>query len=154
MTGGKMNVSRPSLHHIALTVTDVNASVRWYEKVFEISFQMDAPHAGGVGKLLADDEWQLIIVLHRHDTNEREQFAETRTGLDHVGLMVTDRAQLEAWQEHLERNGVKRAATAGSPLTQSPIADESYGSVLVFRDPDNIQLELSAPPPALDAPEP
>lgn len=34
-----MNVSRPSLHHIAHTVTDVNASVRWYEKVFEISFR-------------------------------------------------------------------------------------------------------------------
>ena len=32
------------------------------------------------------------------------------------------------------------------PLTQSPIADEPYGSVLVFRDPDNIQLELFAPP--------
>jgi hypothetical protein len=32
-------------------------------------------------------------------------------------------------------------------LTQSPIADEPYGSVLVFRDPDNIQLELFSPPP-------
>jgi hypothetical protein len=31
-------------------------------------------------------------------------------------------------------------------LTQSPIADEVYGSVLVFRDPDNIQLEFFAPP--------
>ena len=27
----------------------------------------------------------------------------------------------------------------------SPIADEPYASVLVFRDPDNIQLELFAP---------
>jgi hypothetical protein len=35
-----------------------------------------------------------------------------------------------------------RADAADKPLTQSPIADESYGSVLVFRDPDNIQLEL------------
>ena len=31
---------------------------------------------------------------------------------------------------------------ANKPLTQSPIADEPYGSVLVFRDPDNIQIEL------------
>ena len=39
-----------------------------------------------------------------------------------------------------------RADTADKPLTQSAIADEPYGSVLVFRDPDNIQLELFSPP--------
>jgi glyoxylase I family protein len=141
-----VNLSRPGLHHIALTVTDVDASITWYEKVFGISFKMDAPHPGGVGKLLADDEQQLIIVLHRHDANEREQFAETRTGLDHVGFMLADRQELEAWQMHLEKQGVKRSTAADRPLTQSPIADESYASVLVFRDPDNIQLELFAPP--------
>ena len=40
-----------------------------------------------------------------------------------------------------------RADTADKPLTQSPIADEPYASVLVFRDHDNIQLELFAPVP-------
>ena len=39
-----------------------------------------------------------------------------------------------------------RAERADKPLTQSPISDQPYGSVLVFRDPDNIQLELFAPP--------
>ena len=34
---------------------------------------------------------------------------------------------------------------ADSP-TQSPISDEPYGSVLVFPDPDNIQLEFFCPP--------
>jgi hypothetical protein len=48
-------------------------------------------------------------------------------------------------QEHLEANGVVRADAADKPLTQSAIADEPYASVLVFRDPDNIQLELFAP---------
>ena len=125
-----------NLHHVALTVTDVEASIAWYERVFGITFQMDAPHEGGVGKLLADPEWRLIIVLHRHDGNEGERFAETRTGLDHVGFSVASRADLEAWQRHLQEVGV----------TQSPIADTPYGSILVFRDPDNIQLELFAPP--------
>lgn len=136
-----------SLHHIALTVTDVDASVPWYEKVFGITYRDDAPHEGGVGKLLANDDWTLVIVLHRHDANERERFAETRTGLDHVGFMVATRADLVAWQDHLVTNGVKKAAEADRPLTQSPIADEDFGSVLVFRDPDNIQLELYSPPP-------
>lgn len=134
------------LHHLALTVTDVDVSVGWYEAVFSVRFQMDAPHPGGVGKVLADDAHELMIVLHHHDTNDSGLFGETNTGLDHVGFVVPTRSDLAAWQDHLERHGVVRADVADKPLTQSPIADEPYGSVLVFRDPDNIQLELFAPP--------
>lgn len=133
------------LHHIALTVTDVDASTPWYEAVFGVTFRMDVPHDGGVGKLLTDDDQQLMIVLHRHDTNDGVLFAETRAGLDHAGFVVPNRTDLEAWQDHLEANGVARVDVADKPLTQSPIADEPYGSVLVFRDPDNIQLELFSP---------
>ncbi|HUR24292.1 MAG TPA: VOC family protein [Acidimicrobiales bacterium] len=142
-------MTRPAnarLHHIAITVTDLDASIRWYENVFGLKFQMEAPHQGGTGKLLADETWELVMVLHRHDANDRGLFEETATGLDHVGLGVATRADLEAWVTHLEDNGVVRADVAGEPLTQSPIADLPYGSILVFRDPDNIQLELFAPP--------
>ena len=139
-------VTKLALHHLALTVTDVDASMRWYQDVFGVTFQMDAPHPGGLGKVLADDAWELMIVLHHHDTNDAAQFAETTTGLDHAGFFVPTRADLETWQTHLEANGVTRADNADKPLTQSPIADEPYGCVLVFRDPDNIQLELFAPP--------
>ncbi|MDQ1375439.1 MAG: hypothetical protein QOJ09_2777 [Actinomycetota bacterium] len=136
---------RPQLSHVALTVTDLEASIEWYQNVFDIKQLMDVPHEGGVGKLLADETMSLVIVLHRHDANVGEPFGETRTGLDHVGLGVSARDELVAWQERLEANGVVRADAADKPLTQSPIADEFYGSVLVFRDPDNIQLELFSP---------
>jgi glyoxylase I family protein len=139
-------LSTPSLHHIALTVTSFETSLPWYERVFGIGYQMEEAHEGGVGKLLTDPEWRLIIVLHEHEANEREQFSPTRTGLDHVGFVVPGRADLEAWQAHLEEHGVARTAVADRPLTQSAIADRPYGSVLVFRDPDNIQLEFFAPP--------
>jgi glyoxylase I family protein len=139
---------RPSVHHVALTVTDLDASVRWYEEVFAVKHVLDAPHEGGTARILSDPEMSLMFAIHRHDTNQSEPFTETRTGLDHVGFMVPAREDLERWQEHLERNGVVRADQADTPLTQSPISDQPYGSVLVFRDPDNIQLELFAPPPA------
>jgi len=141
-------VTHPKLHHLALTVTDLDASVPWYEAVFGVQFMMDAPHQGGVGKVLADETWELMIVLHRHDTNDGGLFGETGTGLDHAGFFVPTRADLGAWQNHLEAQGVTRADIADKPLTQSPIADEAYGSVIVFRDPDNIQLELFCPPGA------
>jgi glyoxylase I family protein len=139
-------VPRPGLHHIALTVTDLEASIPWYERVFNIKFAMEVPHEGGTGKLLTDEGRSFVIALHRHDANGGERFAETRTGLDHIGLLVPARADLEAWQAHLESCGVQRAAAADRPCTQSPIDDRFFGSILVFRDPDNIQLELFAPP--------
>jgi catechol 2,3-dioxygenase-like lactoylglutathione lyase family enzyme len=139
---------RPYVHHVALTVTDLDASVAWYEEVFAVKHILDAPHEGGTARILSDPEMTLMFALHRHDANRRESFTETRTGLDHVGFMVPARADLERWQEHLERNGVVRADDADKPLTQSPISDQPYGSVLVFRDPDNIQLELFSPPQA------
>jgi len=138
--------TRPSIHHVALTVSDLDRSIAWYEQVFGITYRTEVPHQGGTGKVLADDARNLMIVLHRHDANQSERFAETRTGLDHIGLLVPTRADLEAWQVHLEKLGVERAAAADRPYTQAPIDDRSFGSILVFRDPDNIQLELFAPP--------
>jgi catechol-2,3-dioxygenase len=89
-----------------------------------------------------------MLVLHRHDANPGEQFSERRNGLDHVGFIVSSRSELNNWQEHLAEIGVRQMQTADEPCTQSPICDASYAAVLVFRDPDNIQLELFAPPGA------
>ena len=133
------------MHHLALTVADLDASVQWYETVFDVHPVMDIPHQGGDGRILANADQSLAFALHRHDTNDGALFQETTTGLDHAGFAVSSRADLEAWQNHLEASGVVRAEAADKPLTQSPIADEPYASVLVFRDPDNIQLELFAP---------
>jgi glyoxylase I family protein len=143
-----MTIVPARMHHLALTVRNLDASVEWYGRVFGLTYQMDLPHPGGFAQMLSDDAWQLVIALHRHDSNPGEAFTESRTGLDHAGLAVATREDLVAWQSHLETHGVVRADRADRPLTQSAIADEPYGSVLVFRDPDNIQLELFAPPTA------
>src|SRR5215210_9468325 len=81
--GAMPSPPRPRLHHIAITVTDLDASIAWYERVFGITFQMEVPHPGGTGKILADDGRELMFALHRHDANAGETFVETRTGLDH-----------------------------------------------------------------------
>jgi glyoxylase I family protein len=135
-----------TLHHLALTVTDIESSLAWYQDTFGLSRVMEAPHEGGTGIVLRNEESTMMLVLHRHDVNEGERFSERRTGLDHAGFRVASRADLERWQEHLEAHGVARSDQADHPLTQSPIADTPYGFILVFRDPDNIQLEFFAPP--------
>src|ERR671921_616088 len=105
---------RLHVHHVALTVSDLDASVAWYEEVFAVGYLMDAPHEGGTARILADPEWTLMFALHRHDANPGEPFAESRTGLDHVGFLVPTRDDLERWQEHLQRPEPK-SVTPGSP---------------------------------------
>jgi glyoxylase I family protein len=62
-------------------------------------------------------------------------------GLDHLAFAVADRGEFDAWASRL----------AGAAVVHSPIAAANSipgAAVLVFRDPDNIQLELFAEPPS------
>jgi catechol-2,3-dioxygenase len=140
-----MTITPARLHHIAITVHDFERSMPWYAAIFGITYRMDVPHEGGVGKLMTDESWELAIVLHEHATTPQGNFNEAVVGLDHVGFQIGTRKDLLSWQRHLEENGVMPAPAADRPLTQAPIVDEPYGAILVFRDPDNIQLELFVP---------
>ncbi len=125
------------IHHIALTVTNVDVSINWYKRVFGFQQIATLPHPAGYGVLLKLPDAEVYIALHHHDTNQGEPFAEAHTGLDHVGFAVPTHRDLEAWRQRFDQLGVQ----------QSRITDmeEFDVSVLVFREPDNIQLELFAP---------
>ena len=124
-----------AIHHISLTVGDIDRSVAWYTEVLGLDHLMDEKHPDGSGYavVLGTCDWSMCVGLHHHDTNDGERFAEHRTGLDHVSFLVASRAELDAWGDRLDELGVAR----------SPISDQEGYSVLVFRDPDNIQLELT-----------
>ena len=66
-----------------------------------------------------------------------DRFNENRIGLDHVSLSVASMADLEAAVKLLDAHGVQHGPI--NPLTPFGIA------ILALRDPDNIQIELTAP---------
>jgi glyoxylase I family protein len=128
------------VHHFSVTVRDIEASAAWYQQVFRADLvPMKFPHYEredtGCGVLLVDPRSGLAIGLHTNTGNDGEQFDEARTGLDHVGFNVAAREELEAWAAWLDELGIKHSGirTGDEPF---PFA------TLVFRDPDNIQLEL------------
>jgi catechol 2,3-dioxygenase-like lactoylglutathione lyase family enzyme len=124
--------------HIDFTVTDVDRSVQWWERVmgFTLVHRKETPEykqanvahpgIGAVG-----------FLSHKKPVSDR--FDERAVGLDHFALRVPDRATLEAWAEHFDDLGI----------AHSGIQEENGGPLIVFRDPDNIQLELWAFDPAL-----
>lgn len=123
------------IHHASITVPDIDKSVQWYTEVLGLEQLMVEQHPGvdnGHAVVLGTPDWRFCVGIHAHPANEGERFSETRTGLDHIGFLVPDRATLEAWEARLTELGVEH----------SPIADLPGFGVLVFRDPDNVQLEF------------
>ena len=138
-----MTSSQPAVtgfHHFSPTVSDVEASAAWYERVFgmtrvPVRFPHNGDEQGGYAVLLMEPTSGIAIGLHHHDANPGAAFAESRTGLDHIAFNVADRAALDTWSAWLDELGV---AHDGITDAQAPIPH----STLVFRDPDDIQLEL------------
>lgn len=118
--------------HVDLTVRDLDASAAWYARVLGL----EQVHRGRAETrevvVLRHPASGLVVGLNAHDANDGRPFSETRTGLDHVGLRVARREDLDEWLHRFEELGVEH----------SPIADTPGGSALVFRDPDNIQFDL------------
>ncbi len=118
--------------HIDLSVSDVEASARWYADVLGLTRLRRADLGNRIMIVLLHPETGLIIGLNQHTVVPVGTFDDRNVGLDHLGLSVADRGDLDAWEKQL----------AALNVVHSPVQDTANGAALVFRDPDNIQLEF------------
>jgi glyoxylase I family protein len=126
----------PGMAHVALTVNDLAVSVPWYERLPGSKPVMDED-TGAYHHTVYLLPGGVLLSLHQFPGGGgSDRFDERRVGLDHVSFGVANRAELEAWQARLEELGIRHGG----------IVDAHFGSALAFRDPDNIALELFAPP--------
>jgi hypothetical protein len=84
---------------------------------------------------------QVVLVLTPPPDPEQappaDRFSEHRVGLDHLSFGVGSLADLETAAALFDEEGVERGEIK---------ALEGFGIyVMAFRDPDNVQLELTAP---------
>jgi len=137
-TTGRAMPALQALHHVSLTVSDIERSEAWYSGVLGFERLMVEPHHGGTGYavVLHRPGTPIFIGLEHHTTGARASFDERNTGLDHVAIGVVDRAELDRWVEHLDAAGV---AHSGVNHIEQPFPF----ATLIIRDPDNIQLELT-----------
>jgi catechol 2,3-dioxygenase-like lactoylglutathione lyase family enzyme len=122
-------------HHVTLTVRDVNRSRQFYLDLFNFQFVTDF----GPRAILSNGSL-LLVLAPPPDPDQAvpdDRFDENRVGLDHLSLSVATRADLEAALRTFDERGVSHGEI--KPLEPFGIA------VLAFRDPDNIQIELTAP---------
>lgn len=125
-----------ALHHVSLTVSDLRRSVPWYQHTLGLELVGDQMHAEGRTVVLAAGNGAFTLLLQEHKAHEGASFSEFRPGLDHLSFRVGDVDALEAWRVRFDALGVD----------YQPLRVEQFGAVLIFRDPDRIQLELFCDP--------
>jgi glyoxylase I family protein len=133
------------IHHLRLTVTDVARSRDFYTRLLGFQVAVESPARddpayeatypvlwGGIVMVLGN----LLLGL-RPMAPAGDRFDDARVGLDHLSFSVGSRAELEAAAKLFDDNDVEHGEIKRL---------DGFGiDILPFRDPDNIQLELTAP---------
>ena len=122
------------ISHVDLSVTDLDASVAWYRELFGMTQLFGARNEAYDYDVcyLIEPGSGVVMGFEQHDANPGGPFDERRVGLDHLSFAVESRDELDGWLGRLDELGI----------SHSGITEEQLWDVLVFRDPDNVQLEF------------
>jgi catechol 2,3-dioxygenase-like lactoylglutathione lyase family enzyme len=118
-------------------VTNVPRAREFYSNILGFQLVMEL----GPKTIMANGSTVLALNLAYDATQSppNDRFTENRAGLDHVSFTVANRAELEKAVQIFDQNNVSHGEINDLGHAGLPIF------VLAFRDPDNIQLELTAP---------
>ena len=130
------SIATGSVHHFTLTVMNVPRSVAFYTTLFGFQPVM----ALGPRHLLSNGSVILALAPPPDPAQQSENdcFSENRVGLYHISFNVARHADLE--------RALLLFAAQNVPHGKIKDLGPALGIfVLALRDPDNIQLELTAP---------
>jgi glyoxylase I family protein len=125
-------------HHLTVNVQDVDRSETWYGEVlgFERTREIQTDTFRRV--ILRHPESGATLGLNRHTAAvAADPFDERRAGLDHLAFRVSGREALDAWVRRFDELGITHSEV------KSGGAPGSF--MVVFRDPDGLQLEVYFP---------
>lgn len=138
-------ITSNGLAHVRLTVTDINRSKAFYDDVFGWPIAVDASaHADEPGVRQSQEQYYGGVVyqmpqgtlfgLRPVGTNT---FDPDTTGLDHISFAVESRDALVQAAVALSEAGIEHGEVTD--------LDDVGLAILSFQDPDDINVELTAP---------
>jgi len=130
-------LQKRAVHHLTLTVTDLARAVEFYTAMLGFQKAMDLSPT----RVLMANGKAILALTEAPDPSQailHDRFNENRVGLDHLSLNVSNHNKLEEAVRHFDEQGVSHGEI-------KDLGPDMGIYVLAFRDPDNIQLELTAP---------
>lgn len=138
-------VNSSGFAHVRLTVTDIERSKAFYDRVFGWPIAIDASASANEPGVRESAEQFYGGVVYQTPQGTLfglrpvgdARFDSTHTGLDHVSFTVASRADLDSAASAL--------ADADIPHGEIIELGDAGLAILSFQDPDDINIELTAP---------
>jgi glyoxylase I family protein len=130
-------IQTEAVHHLTLTVTNLARAVDFYTGMLGFQKAMDLSPT----RVLLANGKAILALTEAPDPGQAiqdDRFNENRVGLDHLSLNVSNHNKLEDAVCCFDENNVSHGEI-------EDLGPDLGIYVLAFRDPDNIQLELTAP---------
>jgi glyoxylase I family protein len=130
------NITTGAVHHLTLTVTNVQRSCEFYTALLGFQVAMEL----GPKMILSNGKFLLVLAPPPDEAQKikGDVFNENRVGLDHLSLAVPSRDDLVNAAQVFDRSKTSHGEVRD-------LGSDLGIYVLAFRDPDNIQIELTAP---------
>ena len=138
-------ISSDGFAHVRLTVTDIGRSKAFYDQVFGWPIAVD--ESGSAGEPGVTESRERFFGGTVYQTPQgtlfglrpagNRDFDPVQVGLDHVSFAVSSRADLDRAAASLTEAGIEHGQV--TDLKDAGIA------ILSFQDPDDINVELTAP---------
>jgi glyoxylase I family protein len=122
--------------HIDLTVSDCERTAVWWQEMVGFKLVNQGRIEAHEFRSMVHPSGLAVTVLTHDGTAKSDAFDEQRVGLDHLAFRVSDQDELQRWVTHFDAMGVPHWG----------IVDIGFGPTVVFRHPDNIQLEFYVHP--------
>jgi glyoxylase I family protein len=124
-----------NIHHVALSVGDLERSATWYHDLFGFEELFRESNDVRSAIVMGIPDTDVVVGLVQFPDRADDAFTPKRAGLDHLCFAADDRAELERWAENLEQRGI----------AHSGVVDLPTSSFLNFKDPDGIALAFATP---------
>jgi glyoxylase I family protein len=139
-------IETTGLHHLRLTVTNVERSRAFYTDVLGFEVVAESPGSPDDPQVRADPDRLYggvvfmtngMLLGLRPVAPGEDRFDSERVGLDHLSFAVASRQDLEDAASRLDERDITHGEVRDLP---------AFGiAILSFSDPDGIHLELTAP---------
>lgn len=126
-----MRPNMEGLRHVALYVEDVERSLAFYRDVMGMRLEW-RPDPDNVYLTSGSDN----LALHKRSSGGS---SDAPSDLDHIGFLVADPEDVDAWARYLEAQGLT--------LAMSPRTHRDGARSLYLLDPDGIRIQIIYHPP-------